>query len=297
MCLECTDTGCGISEEDQSRLFQPYIQVGSGIQFKAGGTGLGLVIANDIIERHGGSVSVKSTLGEGTTFAFDLWCDLSSPSSMPFYTPVPSPHPASRLFSVMSEERERGELDRSHMREERVSEVTVEMSGYSMKTLAKSSPAPQVVIPTMADTRSAIVAPQADLCGRRVLLVDDSVPNIKLLRRLLVSVGLEVEVAENGQIALDVVRAHEEGDKQLPDLVLMDLQMPVMNGTEATRRLRELGYTFPIIAVSGNVLLEDRTEFMGVGGSSFLSKPITKAILVKAMRSFIQRSPIPRDVT
>jgi CheY-like chemotaxis protein len=75
----------------------------------------------------------------------------------------------------------------------------------------------------VSDALIILVWERPNLC----LGMSDSVPNIKLLRRLLVSVGLEVEVAENGQIALDVVRAHEEGDKQLPDLVLMDLQMCV----------------------------------------------------------------------
>lgn len=110
------------------------------------------------------------------------------------------------------------------------------------------------------------------LCGR-VLLAEDGPDNQRLLSLLLRREGLDVEIAEHGQAAIDCVRgavARGEGY----DLILMDMQMPVMDGYEATRRLRREGWTGPIIALTAHALRRDREACIEAGCDDFAPKPI-----------------------
>jgi signal transduction histidine kinase/ActR/RegA family two-component response regulator/HPt (histidine-containing phosphotransfer) domain-containing protein len=103
---------------------------------------------------------------------------------------------------------------------------------------------------------------------KHVLVVDDAVENRRLVRVLLEDVGLQVDEAENGRVALERVAA---GDF---DIVLMDMQMPVMDGQTATRRLRERGCTLPIIALTANAMKGFERELEEAGFSGFQTKPI-----------------------
>jgi len=102
-------------------------------------------------------------------------------------------------------------------------------------------------------------------------VVDDSVPNRKLLCRLLKNGGFECTQAENGQIGLDLVA----GSIDAFDLILMDFEMPVMDGPTATKAIRDTGYSRPIIGITGNVLDADRVIFTNAGANEVLYKPLT----------------------
>jgi len=107
-----------------------------------------------------------------------------------------------------------------------------------------------------------------------VLVVDDGAENRQLLRVLLEETGLRMSEAENGQVALDRIAAEP------PDLVLMDMQMPVMDGQTATRLLRERGCTLPVIALTANAMKGFEAEIERCGFSGFLTKPIDVDILM-----------------
>jgi PAS domain S-box-containing protein len=109
---------------------------------------------------------------------------------------------------------------------------------------------------------------QIDLSGIRVLLADDGDTNRKLVRILLERRGATVAVAENGEIA--VQRAREQSF----DVILMDMQMPVMDGYTATSKLRTLGFTNPVVALTANAMQGDREKCFQAGCSDYLSKPI-----------------------
>ncbi len=115
----------------------------------------------------------------------------------------------------------------------------------------------------------------------RVLVVDDGHDNQRLLRMLLTDAGADVTSAENGKIALDMA------DLQSYDLILMDMQMPVMDGYAATTELRRWGLTVPIIALTANAMLEDRERCMKCGCSYYLSKPVKEEVLLKAVRQYL----------
>jgi CheY-like chemotaxis protein len=100
-----------------------------------------------------------------------------------------------------------------------------------------------------------------------------------LITFLLKKAGAEVTVAENGQIALDAALKIEE-DCDPIDLILMDMQMPVMDGYEATRRLRNAGWQGPIVALTAHAMSDDRQKCIAAGCDEYLSKPIDRKTLI-----------------
>jgi CheY-like chemotaxis protein len=118
-----------------------------------------------------------------------------------------------------------------------------------------------------------------ELEGIRVLLVDDSVDNEMLVRAYLKDTGVRLEVAHNGAEAL--IRARD----QIFDMVLMDIQMPVMDGLEATRHLRDRNYDRPIVALSAHARPEEIERSIAAGCHSHLSKPILRNTLIAQIKS------------
>jgi PAS domain S-box-containing protein len=228
------DTGLGIADETLSRLFKPFTQADDSYTRAFQGAGLGLAIAKRILDMMGGSMSVESEQGAGSTFHVRV--DLHLPPTEP---------------------------------------------------------------PPEAEAKSDI-GPDLKTRPQRVLVVEDETVNRLVLARLLGKMGFSVETAENGSRAVDMVCA------QPYDAVLMDIQMPVMNGLEATREIRrreeeaggpmkfanakagkngEVGRPekLPIIAVTAHAMLGDREKFLAAGMDAYLSKPVTAKELEQAL--------------
>jgi len=128
--------------------------------------------------------------------------------------------------------------------------------------------------------------------GRHVLVVEDSVSSQKMLIRLLERQGHTCVAASNGIEAIDEIRANQEDVQRDPgcvsiDTVLMDFEMPVMNGPDAAKRIRGMGYTGHIIGVTGNVLSEDVDYFKANGANEVLAKPVSMA----SLKSYWDRHP------
>ncbi len=117
-----------------------------------------------------------------------------------------------------------------------------------------------------------------------VLVVEDTPAMQVLLARMLEKIGLDVVTADNGQEAVGSVQANS------PDLILMDIQMPVMDGIEATAAIRELGYTMPIIAVTANVMQSSRINFEQAGGNDYLNKPVNGMMLLRTLGRYLAKS-------
>ncbi|PKH02646.1 two-component system sensor histidine kinase/response regulator [Psychromonas sp. MB-3u-54] len=133
----------------------------------------------------------------------------------------------------------------------------------------------------------------AMLKGRRLLLVDDDMRNVFALTRQLEDVGMEVTMADNGQVALDKLSVAPDGTHKPFDLVIMDIMMPVMDGYEAMRKIRKLtnGYAnIPIIALTAKAMPEDKSKCIEAGASEFLTKPVELDKLMSILRVWLYKS-------
>ncbi len=127
--------------------------------------------------------------------------------------------------------------------------------------------------------------PAGDLSGIRILLAEDSIDSQRLIQTVLRKAGADVEIAENGRAA---VKKAEAGTF---DLILMDVQMPEMDGHEATRALRERGFALPILALTAHAMSGDRERSLEAGCDDYLTKPIHQAQLVRAIAKYVGRGP------
>jgi len=127
------------------------------------------------------------------------------------------------------------------------------------------------------------------------LLAEDVAVNRRLLSMILERAGMEVDQAENGQVAFDLaVRAMGRGEPY--GVIFMDMQMPVMDGYEATRRLREAGYGAPIIALTAHAMPEERVQCLRVGCDDYATKPIERIALLRMAAELLhQNGPIRKD--
>lgn len=207
--VECIDTGVGIPTEQQQSIFQPFVQADSSITRQYGGTGLGLAISRSIATMLGGTLTVASRPGEGSTFTAEI--DAGPPDAF-------SRPPAA--------------------------------------SIARSTHHPA------ADQRAASIV------GRNILVVEDNLFNQKLVRLGLERAGASVELAEHGQAGVTKAQGGAF------DLILMDMQMPVLDGYAATRLLRQRGFDRPIVALTAHALEEERTKCLEAGCTAFVSKPI-----------------------
>jgi CheY-like chemotaxis protein len=133
----------------------------------------------------------------------------------------------------------------------------------------------------MTEEQNQTQAPKIGKLGHaRILLVEDAPDNQALIARFLKSAGGLVEIANDGIEGIDKAM---HGDF---DVVLMDLQMPRMDGYEATRRLRAFGYKTPILALTAHALTGDREKCLSVGFSDHLAKPVEKGLLINAIQKF-----------
>lgn len=238
------DTGNGISSQDQEKLFEPYSFVSSGWVQMAGVSGLGLSIAKRFAERAGGYIGVKSKEGEGSTFYFCLP-----------YPLIPITH---------------GVESKDEWLDNFMSDETQGQSTFRHRERF-----------TQQDARAAPSSPAMDNGGKRVLLVEDTEINRIILKKVLQTLQLSCEEAENGQIAVDLLK-----QGRTYDLILMDKEMPVMDGHEATRQIRLLGVKTPIVALTGNALQSDKKLFLEAGVDDFQTKPMSRDKLVQVLIRF-----------
>lgn len=216
--ITVSDTGIGIPEAHQEKIFESFTQVDTANTRKYGGTGLGLSICKELVSKMGGEIWVESKENEGSIFKFYV-----------------------KLLEFENELPE--ELDGNEG-------VLTGVTGH-------------------------------------ILLVEDNLTNQKVASKMLQNKGMRVTCAENGEVAVALLQTEDF------DLILMDLQMPVMDGYEATRIIRSLKdkkSDIPIVALTAAAMNGEREKCLAVGMNDYLSKPVNYDLLIQTVRSYLDGS-------
>ena len=356
--FEVADSGCGMSEQMQARLFRPFEQESASTAQKYGGNGLGLSIVGSLVQMMGGVVHVESRRGEGSTFIVDLPFTKSEAEVV-----IESIEGAEDLhvLAVDDEEGEReyisivlerigvrhtcvagglialDELAKAEaagdayniclvdwkmpnlngiettrrIREKYGDDVVVivvsaydhyqagesaKMAGANMfisKPLFQSSLFDLFATLTGGRIARKEVAPVSRLrAGARVLLAEDNAMNRMVAEGLIERLGVDCETAEDGRIAVDMFLAAPPGHY---DAILMDIQMPNLDGYEATRLIRESSHphakTVQIIALTANAFNEDIARSLSSGMNDHVAKPIEPDVLTAALNKAFAKAP------
>lgn len=220
--ITVTDNGIGMTQEEQGRLFNVFAQANDKISSQFGGSGLGLYIVKQFLEHIGGTVSVQSEKGRGSSFTVKMPCEVPAPEEIASLRSKPK----MRLKQSLSQ-----------------SDSDCSMENAKV----------------------------------RVLVVDDSSVNRRMLAAFLRKRGFSHDTAENGLVALKMLEQSQF------HVILTDIDMPGMDGIELTRTLRRNESTasdgnatfspVPIIGISGNALPADQQESLEAGMTEYISKP------------------------
>jgi signal transduction histidine kinase/ActR/RegA family two-component response regulator len=213
---EVTDTGIGISADDQLRLFTPFEQADGSTTRKYGGTGLGLAINKRLAQLMGGEVGVESQPGKGST----LWLIVRLEKDTQLVRPAPTT--------------------------------------------------------THVGAEAQI---KANFAGTRILMAEDEPVNQEVSQCLLADVGFVVDLAEDGAMAVAMAK------QTVYALILMDVQMPKLNGIDATRAIRSssLNTSTPIVAMTANAFDENRQLCLDAGMNDHIAKPVNPEKLFKTI--------------
>jgi len=211
--IEVADTGMGMSEEAQARIFDRFSQADNSTTRKFGGTGLGMSITFSLIRMMRGTIDVKSKVGRGTTIRVILPLAITNKS---------------------------------------VSSV-----------LQKSMTPPP-------------------LRGKKILIAEDNEINQMVVQSMLESTHAALTVVDNGKLAVEAAK------KEDFDLILMDIQMPEMDGVEAMKNISNFNKHIPIIALTANAMVDDVSNYLSHGFDAHIAKPIDISTLYGILKSFIK---------
>ncbi len=221
--IEVSDSGIGMSKEQQKNLFNPFSQADATITRRYGGTGLGLTISRRLAQLMNGDISVESIKDLGSRFTCSIQAGYQQSDN--------------RLLTTISP----AELDAPEIRRP---EENTKLNG-------------------------------------NILLVEDTYEIQQLVKAYLEDYGVNIDTADNGQQGVEKALHNNY------DLVLMDIQMPVMNGREAIKELRLKNYQKPVIALTADALTEHEQEFLKIGFDHTLTKPIIINDLIKTIQGHL----------
>jgi len=231
LAIEVEDHGIGITPENQSKLFQPFIQADSTMARRFGGSGIGLSLSRKIAQALGGDIEIiSSDIGKGSTFL--ITCPLQEVTSQ-------------------------------------AATATANDGFFTLQQAAAKNRTPIVVTKKITANRE-----------HRILVAEDSPDNQLMIKTLLKGESFVIDFANDGAEAIRM------GTSNNYDLILMDIQMPIMDGYAATRHLRKMGVNTPILALTAHASTDDRNRCLAAGCNNYLTKPISIDHLQNVIRSY-----------
>ncbi len=308
------DTGIGIPADDQQRLFQPFVQLDSKLSRLYEGTGLGLALVDRLTKLHGGTVTLESTVNQGSRFcvsiprqdaeeddfmalAMNLLESVRKPESQSGGTADPSPSPLAGAEGANARSRTNGHRtavgDQNGAAQSGTDRAPdqgiVEDELDDEEWLASIGLDPLQSVESQRVDDHAVLNPTAAALPV-VLLVEDNEIGLEAMYDYLSANGYAILIARNGEEAVAMATAH------LPNIILMDVQMPDMDGLEATRRIRQnakLLHT-PVIALTALAMPGDRERCLEAGVDEYLSKPVSMRHLLEVMSLQLAREEVHR---
>ncbi|KAK6331239.1 hypothetical protein TWF696_003299 [Orbilia brochopaga] len=280
LCFEVKDTGRGLTNEEKKMLFQKFSQASPRTHVQYGGSGLGLFISRELVQLQSGEIGVLSDAGKGCAFCFYIKATRGKPqdTEIPAHAQTVAPH---------------------------IKRPSVQLS---IPLQPSSRPGSPGVVPAAARISHPEPTPELErLGGCRVLIVEDNLVNQKVVRKQLEKLGCETHVANHGLEALEKVMQSKLNTKAVEDaydlhVILMDVEMPVMDGLQATgeiRRLQAEGLLvkrIPIIAVTANARPEQIKQMKDAGMDDVLSKPFRMPELVSKLEHVMQSTELATEM-
>ncbi|KAI9842213.1 MAG: Histidine kinase [Thelocarpon superellum] len=310
--FEVEDSGPGIAEHLQDRVFQPFVQGDLGLSKKFGGTGLGLSICSQLAKLMKGTINLRSQEGVGSTFTMRI--PLKYTKELADSTTSSAPRENARRDSLSiaalgddplltPRNLESGAtLSPGAVRSNNNSPINGTTNNSSYETASKPrlvglsqpffAPPPAPGTPEQLSAIEQATAEASKTGDKvRVLVAEDNKVNQEVVLRMLKLEDIyDVTVARDGQEAYEMVKESME-QKRLFNLIFMDIQMPNVDGLESTRLIRSMGYSAPIVALTAFAEESNVKECMDSGMNYFLSKPIRRPALKQVLKNYCATIP------
>lgn len=311
------DTGPGIEPKLQSAVFEPFVQGDQTLSRQYGGTGLGLSICRQLATMMNGTMTLQSEVGVGSKFTFkvpllqtaEIIVDENDPnlyedqfninSKKNRIVHIIDPKSDDTVHETTDALSHNDEAARSVTTAENESVHEIEddfklqkspksEEGYFSRPVISSTGTAKSSMHTL-HTASKPTQPALNNINLRILVAEDNSVNQEVVKRMLGLEGFrDVEIAVDGSEAIERVQFHMK-DKTLStpyDIIFMDVQMPKLDGLQATKEIRVLGYTGPIVALTAFADESNVKECLDVGMSGFLSKPVRRTQLRNVLTEF-----------
>ena len=321
--ISVADSGQGIKEEDMPKLFSSFEQVNTKKNHSKEGTGLGLAISKQLINMMGGEIGVDSEFGKGTTFSFNIHQGITDKTVIPNYDDLKQALSEKKIAVAVKDEMlsdsmrqlfatlgvsvadsalDKADYDICFTEESEINHISATTKYILVNPYDDIADRDSGIIFSkplyISNLYGAIVEAKNDADvveekeeqitfeGKKILLVEDNAVNTKVALLLFKPLMMEIDTAQNGQVALEMVQEKHY------DLVFMDHMMPVMDGVEATLAIRKLGgdyYTnLPIIALTANAISEAKDVLLSAGMNDITTKPISMDNVIGILKKWLK---------